>query len=218
MSPNKEDYLKIIFELGGATQKVSNKQILAGLNVTAASVSEMVNKLVQDKLATHTPYQGIQLTQAGRERAAILIRKHRLWETFLVDRLGYGFNDVHGEAEVLEHVTSDNLANHLDDFLDHPKRCPHGGVIPDQIGGFNEQTNLALIEIKPNQIYAIDRVFDDRELLDYMVEIGLTIDDQISLEKLGLFESPMTIRDLSNNRDIQVGIKAANHIFVRPVK
>ncbi len=82
MTPNKEDYLKIIFELGGDAKKVTNKEILAGLNVSAASVTEMVNKLVKENYVNHTPYQGIQLTSEGAREAALLVRNHRLWEVF----------------------------------------------------------------------------------------------------------------------------------------
>lgn len=109
MTPKKEDYLKIIFELGGREKKVSNKQIAMSLNIAAGSVTEMVNKLVKEGLATHAPYAGISLTDEGVKVAEKLVRRHRLWETFLVEKLNYKLQDVHSDAEVLEHVTSDNL-------------------------------------------------------------------------------------------------------------
>ena len=109
MTPKKEDYLKIIFELGGTKKKVSNKQIAMSLNVAAGSVTEMVNKLVKEGLAAHTPYAGISLTDEGIEVAEKLVRRHRLWETFLVEKLDYQLSEVHDEAEVLEHVASDSL-------------------------------------------------------------------------------------------------------------
>ena len=104
MTPKKEDYLKIIFELGGTKKKVSNKQIAMSLNVAAGSVTEMVNKLVKEGLAAHTPYAGISLTDEGIEVAEKLVRRHRLWETFLVEKLDYQLSEVHDEAEVLEHL------------------------------------------------------------------------------------------------------------------
>src|SRR5699024_3605664 len=97
MTPNREDYLKLILELGGDQSKISNKQIVAGLNVSAASVSEMVNKLVQEGLVEHTPYQGVQLSPAGLQKASALVRRHRLWEVFLVEHLNYRWNEVYGE-------------------------------------------------------------------------------------------------------------------------
>ena len=87
MTPNREDYLKIILELGGDTTKVNNKQIVSSLDVSAASVSEMISKLVKEELVEHSPYQGVQLTASGLQKASSLIRKHRLWEVFLVEHL-----------------------------------------------------------------------------------------------------------------------------------
>ena len=110
MTPMKEDYLKIIFELGGSHKKVSNKDISLGLGIAGGSVTEMVSKLSDEGLVVHEPYAGISLTEKGQKYAAELVRKHRLWETFLVDKLHYNFADVHSEAEVLEHQTSDRLA------------------------------------------------------------------------------------------------------------
>lgn len=92
----------------------------------------MINKLVKEGLVEHSPYQGVQLTPAGLEKASTLVRKHRLWEVFLVDHLGYSWNEVHDEAEVLEHVTSSQLEQKLDNYLNHPTFCPHGGMIPQQ--------------------------------------------------------------------------------------
>ena len=131
MTPNKEDYLKLIFEIGGDTELVSNKQIVAGMHVSAASVSEMINKLGEEKLVAHTPYQGIQLTSAGRKKAAILVRNHRLWEVFLVKCLKYPADAVHQEAEKLEHALTPEMAKRLAAMLGNPQYCPHGGVIPD---------------------------------------------------------------------------------------
>lgn len=215
MTPNKEDYLKIIFELGGDTKKVTNKEILAGLSVSAASVTEMVNKLVKENYVTHTPYQGIQLTKTGATEAALLVRNHRLWEVFLVDKLKYQFNTVHPEAEQLEHVTNPGLAERLADFLGHPTRCPHGGIIPNAQGEFEEQSNRALVAMELGETAVLERVLDDNELLQYTLEIGLSVGDTITLKKVGLFESPLTLFDETTQTEIQVGIKAAQHIFVR---
>ena len=121
MTPNKEDYLKLIFEIGGDTELVSNKQIVAGMHVSAASVSEMINKLGEEKLVAHTPYQGIQLTSAGRKKAAILVRNHRLWEVFLVKCLKYSPDAVHQEAEKLEHALTPEMAKRLSAMLGNPE-------------------------------------------------------------------------------------------------
>lgn len=218
ISPSREDYLKIIFELGGDTKKVSNKQILAELSVSAASVSEMITKLVEEEFVTHTPYQGIQLTPKGTKAAALLVRNHRLWEVFLVDKLDYTFATVHPEAEVLEHVTTQELANRLSSFLGTPKRCPHGGVIPDRSGHFDRQSHRDLASLKIGESARIDRILDNRELLDYINEIGLSVNDHVKLTKIGLFESPLTLFDETNQKQMQIGVKAAQHIFIETVK
>lgn len=214
MSPNREDYLKMIFELGGDTKKVSNKQILGGLNVSAASVSEMISKLVDEHYVNHIPYQGIQLTKKGIKAAALLIRKHRLWEVFLVKELHYAFNTVHPEAEVLEHVTTAELAQRLDAFLGFPKRCPHGGVIPDANGNFEQQSHESLASLHEGETARIDRFIDDRELLDYIRETGLAIDDKIIVRRIISFASAVTIYDQRKQSELQIGLKAAEHIFV----
>lgn len=139
MTPNREDYLKLILELGGDQQQISNKQIVSGLAISAASVSEMISKLVKEGLVKHTPYQGVQLTTAGLEKASSLIRRHRLWEVFLVEHLNYSWNEVHDDAEVLEHVTSDTLAHRLEIYLNHPEYCPHGGMIPKETQTIHEK-------------------------------------------------------------------------------
>ncbi|ASN62615.1 metal-dependent transcriptional regulator [Latilactobacillus curvatus] len=216
MTPNKEDYLKIIFELGGDAKKVTNKEILAGLNVSAASVTEMVNKLVKENYVNHTPYQGIQLTGEGAREAALLVRNHRLWEVFLVDKLHYQFNTVHPEAEQLEHVTNHDLAERLADFLGHPTRCPHGGIIPNAKGEFEQQSHIALETLQVGETAIIDRVLDDNDLLKYTLEIGLSVGDSVTLQKVGLFESPLTVFNNTSQTEIKIGLKAAQHIFVTP--
>ncbi|MGX7419649.1 metal-dependent transcriptional regulator [Carnobacterium gallinarum] len=215
MTPNKEDYLKIIFELGGAHTKVNNKQIVSGLNVSAASVSEMMSKLLKEGFVEHTPYQGVQLTDAGLLKAGILVRKHRLWEVFLVENLGYSWNEVHDEAEVLEHVTSTILSDRLEEYLEFPKNCPHGGVIPDRDGRIIERELQTLIEMKINDTIQIQRVLDDRELLDYLVSVGLEIGDQCTIIEIGAYEGPITL--LKGTEKIQISHKAACNIFIQAI-
>lgn len=212
MTPNREDYLKLIFELGGDENKINNKQIVSGLNVSAASVSEMISKLVKEKLVEHSPYQGVQLTELGLKKASTLIRKHRLWEVFLVEHLNYSWNEVHDEAEVLEHVTSQTLANRLSTYLNHPKFCPHGGVIPEDNQPVHEEKRQTLIDYPIGTKIRIARVLDEKELVDYLVSIDLQIHEEYIIEDIAAYEGPISLSN--DNKSLAISYKAASTIFV----
>lgn len=188
MTPNREDYLKIILELGGDTTKVNNKQIVSSLDVSAASVSEMISKLVKEELVEHSPYQGVQLTASGLQKASSLIRKHRLWEVFLVEHLDYSWNEVHDDAEVLEHVTSEHLADHLENYLNHPEHCPHGGSIPKKEEVVHEERRQTLESYPVGTKVRIARVLDEKELLDYLVTIDLNINEEYEIVDIAAYE------------------------------
>ncbi|RBR94139.1 metal-dependent transcriptional regulator [Enterococcus faecalis] len=215
MTPNREDYLKLIFELGGDEVKVNNKQIVSGLDVSAASVSEMISKLVKEDLVEHSPYQGVQLTEKGLKKASTLIRKHRIWEVFLVEHLNYTWNDVHEEAEVLEHVTSQTLVNRLADYLNHPEFCPHGGVIPEDNQPIHKEKRQTLTDYPVGTKIRIARVLDEKELLDYLVSIDLNIQEEYTIKEIAAYEGPITI--YNENKELSVSFKAANTIFVEPL-
>lgn len=212
MTPNREDYLKIILELGGDTTKVNNKQIVSSLDVSAASVSEMISKLVKEELVEHSPYQGVQLTASGLQKASSLIRKHRLWEVFLVEHLDYSWNEVHDDAEVLEHVTSEHLADHLENYLNHPEHCPHGGSIPKKEEVVHEERRQTLESYPVGTKVRIARVLDEKELLDYLVTIDLNINEEYEIVDIAAYEGPITIKN--DRKKIPVSFKAASTIFV----
>lgn len=212
MTPNKEDYLKLILELGGDEKMISNKQIVAGLHVSAASVSEMITKLLKEGYVQHSPYQGVQLTESGLANASSLLRKHRLWEVFLVNQLGYSWNEVHEEAEVLEHVTSNELARRLEKYLDFPKTCPHGGIIPAEKQAIHEQKLKTLADYPEGSTIRLTRVLDEKELLDYLVSLDLKLYEEWTITEIGAYEGPIT---LSNSvRTTHISFKAAGNIFV----
>lgn len=212
MTPNREDYLKLILELGGDEEKISNKQIVAGLSVSPASVSEMLSKLVKEGLVEHTAYQGVQLTETGKKRASDLVRKHRLWEVFLVEHLHYSWNEVHDDAEVLEHVTSHKLAKRLDNYLNYPPYCPHGGQIPAENSLVTEKKRQTLTDFPIGTKVKIARVLDERELLDYLVSIDLVIHEEYIITDIAPYEGPITISN--EQKTMAVSYKAANTIFV----
>jgi Mn-dependent transcriptional regulator len=212
MTPNREDYLKLILELGGDQQQVNNKQIVSGLNVSAASVSEMITKLVKEQLVTHTRYQGVQLTQTGLEKASALIRRHRLWEVFLVEHLNYSWNEVHDDAEVLEHVTSPTLVSRLEAYLNYPDYCPHGGMIPRESETIHEIKRENLASYPLGTHVKIARVLDEHELLDYLVSLDLKIHEEYEIIDIAAYEGPITIQN--NEKKVVISYKAATNIFV----
>lgn len=212
MTPNREDYLKLILELGGDQKKINNKQIVSGLSISAASVSEMISKLLKEGLVQHTPYQGVQLTEAGHKKASSLIRRHRLWEVFLVEHLNYSWNEVHDDAEVLEHVTSDVLAERLEEYLNHPEHCPHGGIIPKEKQVIHEIKRETLSHYSEGTKIKIARVLDEKELLDYLVSIDLKLHEEYQIVEVAPYEGPITIQNAE--KQIAVSFKAASTIFV----
>lgn len=218
MSSIKEDYLKIIFELGGSKKQVTNKNITAKLHIAAGSVTEMVNKLVAEHLLVHKPYSGTTLTSKGLKLAEMLIRRHRIWEVFLVRKLGYKISDVDEEAQVLEHVTSPKLLNALDRWLGYPKTCPHGGVIPNGHGRYRENSNLTLGAVHDGQTIIVDRFIDNHDLLTYLGALGIDLGDKLKVVRHAPFEGSLIVRNLSDHTKITVGLKAAQDVFVKKVK
>lgn len=130
MTPNKEDYIKAIYKLGGRDEFVSNKAINQMLNLSAASTTEMLNKLVNDGTVEYIRYTGAKLTKKGIKVAERLIRSHKIWEVFLVKSLGFSGESVHEQAEILEHSSSVEMTERLAEFLGNPTHCPHGEEIP----------------------------------------------------------------------------------------
>lgn len=215
MTPMKEDYLKIIFELGGANKLVSNKQIAISLNIASGSVTEMVNKMVDEKLVEHEPYSGVRLTARGMKYAEELVRKHRIWEVFLTNTLHFDLPDVHDEAERLEHVTSDKMIDHLDDFLGHPKRCPHGGVIPDRNGHYQKDHDKILTEAKDGETVTVNRFIDNHDLLTLLGDIKLDIGDKLKIISHDPFEGSVTVDNVTDKKQLVIGYKTAHYVFVK---
>lgn len=216
MTPKKEDYLKGIYELGGESNQVSNKDIALSLNVAAGSVTEMIGKLVTDGLVNHTPYAGTTLTKEGLEVAENLTRRHRLWETFLVEKLGYKLAEVHDDAEVLEHATSEKLIDRLDAFLGYPESCPHGGTIPLKDGSHAKQMSTTfLAQVECGESVVVERFVDNYDLLTYLDELDLHLGDELQVIKKAPFEGPLTIEIKNRDKVLDIGYKAAHYIFVQ---
>src|SRR3954471_19141026 len=143
-SVSKENYLKAIFHLQQDNQSVSTNALAESLQTRPASVTDMLKKLKEQRLLQYEKYKGVKLTHEGRKVAILIIRKHRLWEYFLVEKLGFGWEEVHEIAEELEHISSKKLIDRLDEYLNFPQTDPHGDPIPDIDGKIaaSKQINL----------------------------------------------------------------------------
>lgn len=216
MTPNKEDYLKTIYKLGGLEKLVSNKQIAEALQISPASVTEMLGKLKREGLIRYEPYKGSSLTEEGMRSAISLVRGHRLWEVFLMRHLGYSWSEAHEDAELLEHITPQRLTNRLDQFLNHPAYCPHGSSIPNPDG------QIDLIPVQPLSHLAIGvsshirKVTEEKTLLDYLQEKGIVIGGTVRIIEAAAYEGPLTL-DMDGER-IQISYKAACQIYVEDTK
>ena len=168
MTPNKEDYLKCIYEIGTEMQKITNKEIAARMQVSTPAVTEMIKRMKSENLILKDKENGYLLTDIGLKLVSELYRKHRLIEVFLVHHLDYTSDQIHEEAEVLEHTVSDLFVERLDKLLRFPKTCPHGGTIPAEGELLVEINNLPLAETKEAGTYLLTRVHDSFDLLKYL--------------------------------------------------
>lgn len=178
MTGNREDYIKAIFELGGEKNRIGTKSIAKALNVSPPSVSEMIKKLVEEGYIEYQLYKGVMLTNKGRKEALHIKKRHLLWEVFLVDKLGYEWEDVHEEAEILEHITSEKLEKLLEKYLEYPKVCPHGTPLEDDSYIF---CTRSLDSAEKNIDIIISRLEDEKDLLKFSKLKGLNIGDSIKI-------------------------------------
>ena len=176
MSRSIEDYLKGIYTLK-KKKEYSNKKLAEYLNISPASVSEMIKKLVNDDYLT-IDKKTVKLTEKGNGFALDIIRKHRVWEVFLFEKLGYDKEEVHKEAEILEHVTSDKLLQKLEKFLFYPKECPHGSPIFYDVKNFNEENIIKLSEAEEDDEIVILSVEDNIELYDYLRDLNINLKEE----------------------------------------
>lgn len=148
LTKSEENYLKSVYALTTSSSSgVSTSDLSARLNTKASSVTDMVQKLAEKKLLNYKKYQGVKLTEKGLEAAVQVVRRHRLWEVFLKDKLGFGWDEVHEIAEQLEHIRSDELVHRLDRFLGHPSFDPHGDPIPDKHGNLPARRSLPVSDM-----------------------------------------------------------------------
>ena len=208
-----ENYLKNIYKLQSHGGKVTTSSLSGRLKITPASVSEMVRRLAEEGYLTHTPYKGVQLTPEGRKKALRIIRRHRLWELFLVRILKYDWDEIDEEAERLEHITSDRLEQRIDELLGFPDRDPHGDVIPTAEGKVEEKGRAPLSDIGEGKTVVVSRVSDSSpEILQYASKLGIALGKKIRVKDKVEFDGSLRVEVGGKERFISS--KLAQNVFV----
>ncbi|MFC7787644.1 metal-dependent transcriptional regulator [Microbacterium sp. MAHUQ-60] len=186
-SPAFDDYLKTVYShTEWQDAPITPSQLAAALAIAPSSVTEMVKKLAAAGLVSHVPYGAVRLTDAGRDRALHMLRRHRLIETWLVREFGYAWHEVHDEAEVLEHTISDRLLQAIDERLGRPRFDPHGDAIPDEDGRVEREPFVLLAEAAEGHSGRVLRVSDrDPELLQAVEDAGITVGAQLTATASG---------------------------------
>ena len=215
MTPNKEDYLKCIYEIGTEMQKITNKEIATRMQVSPPAVTEMIKRMKSENLILKDKENGYLLTDIGLELVSELYRKHRLIEVFLVHHLDYTSDQIHEEAEVLEHTVSDLFVERLDKLLRFPKTCPHGGTIPVKGELLVEINNLPLADTKKAGTYLLTRVHDSFDLLKYLEKYAIHIGDQLQVKQFDSFSNSFTL--VNKGEDLQVSIDIAKQLYVEKI-
>lgn len=215
LTPVSQDYLKVIWgaqEWGSTT--VTTKLLASRLGVGASTVSETVKRLADAGLVTHRPYGAVELTDDGRAHAVAMVRRHRLIETYLVERLGYGWDEVHDEAEVLEHAVSDRFVERVAEVLGHPDRDPHGDPIPAADGTVHLPDADVMWEVAAGE-YRVARISDaDPELLRYLEEVGLVLDAQVRLDERRALTGVVSVHIDGVTDTVELGEVAARAIWL----
>ena len=215
MTPNKEDYLKCIYEIGTEVEKISNKEIASRMQVSPPAVTEMIKRMISEGLLVKDKSRGYLLTDLGSQLVSDLYRKHRLIEVFLLKNLDYTTEEVHEEAEVLEHTVSEHFIDKLDHMLGNPKTCPHGGTIPPKGQLLIEAYQDRLSDVSEPGTYRLRRVQDDFELLNFLDQIQLTIGDDILFkgydDYTGLYHLAIHGQEISINQVIAQQLYIEKH-------
>ena len=215
MTFSEENYLKTIYHLTSVSDSgVSTNAIAEKMETKASSVTDMLKKLADKNLVIYKKYQGVSLTDKGLLAAKMIVRKHRLWEVFLVEKLDFNWDEVHDVAEQLEHIQSEQLINRLDDFLGNPTEDPHGDPIPDANGRIVKVEKQLLSELEEGQTGICVGVRDtSSEFLQYLDKQKISLGTRIDVVSKETFDQSLRIR--SNDSDLTISNKIAGNLFVR---
>ncbi|WP_418512749.1 metal-dependent transcriptional regulator [Corallibacter sp.] len=211
----EENYIKAIFHLSlQGKETVSTNDLAEAMSTKASSATDMIKKLSEKGYANYKKYQGVILTDSGKKVALSIIRKHRLWEVFLVDKLGFTWDEVHEVAEQLEHIKSPKLINQLDRFLDYPKHDPHGDPIPDINGNMPIVEKTLLSQAQVGHIYSCIGVNDSSaEFLQYLDTNNIRLGSEIEIMYIEPFDKSIKIK--VNNNEFTVSNSVAKNLYLK---
>ncbi len=213
LSQSVEDYLKAIYVLETEGEGATTNNIAEVLSVSSASVTNMLKKLSKLKLINHKSYRGAELTKAGEKIALEIIRHHRLLELYLKEMMGYSWDQVHEEAEKLEHHISEQFEDKIAELLNDPTHDPHGDPIPSKDGIVPEMASLAITDAEENQPYIIGRVKDqDPELLRYLEKNGILPGVKVTILEKAPFKGPVKIK--LEDKETTIGNSVAKDVFL----
>lgn len=214
LSQSEENYIKSIYSLQHKTEKVNTNSLAGFLNTRAASITDMLKKLKFKKLLEYKKYYGFRLNEAGNREALKIIRRHRLWEYFLVAKLGMEWEKVHDIAEELEHVSSPELINRLDDYLENPKIDPHGDPIPDEKGIMPELQQIPIKDLPIKKSATVSSISNQTiEMMEMLNHYGIGIGSSIKVLKSFEFDGSLQIK-IARKPECVISGMAAQNIYV----
>jgi DtxR family Mn-dependent transcriptional regulator len=217
LSQAEENYLKAIYKLELTNNtNVSTTLISKKLNTKASSVTDMIKKLADKNLVNYKKYKGVSLSKEGKNIAVKIVRKHRLWEVFLVNTLNYNWDEVHELAEQLEHIKSDSLIDRLANFLNHPTHDPHGDPIPDIHGNMKHHKNTMLSSIKIGNFCIVIGVKDSSSaFLKFLDNANIKLGDTLKVISKEAFDNSMIIENKQFSTSISQQI--SKNLFVKSI-
>jgi len=214
MNKSEEDYLKVIYELTIECSKirVGTQELANYFNYKIQSIIDMMQKLMRNKMVDYLPYKGVMLTNLGKKEAIKLIRSHRLWEVFLMEKLNFNWKDIHDDAEKLEHAASSRVVDALEVFLNYPKHCQHGGPIPDINGNVEAINDNCALNLNNDDKFILSRITGGRKILEFLDLNNIKLNDEFILRK-----NESNLKWISNfeNKIIHIPFEIAKFLYVK---
>ncbi len=219
LSQTEENYLKAIFKICEQEEKAASTNAIAGeINTTPASVSDMLKRLAGKSLIHYEKHRGVTLSENGHQIATMLIRKHRLWEVFLVKTLNFSWDEVHEMAEQLEHVQSPELVERLDSFLGRPRFDPHGDPIPDAAGNFASRKQVQLSTLTIGEKAVVVGVQEHSAVfLQYLDKMNLGLGASVGVQEIFEFDGSLKVT-IEGHQDLVISSKVSENLLVQKTK